>query len=75
MGMFNYYRKFIPNFAEIAKSIVQLTHKDVKFEWTTTRHTAFQTLKQCLMTSPIWYIRIRTRTITCSQMLQNIHGL
>ena len=53
MGIFNYYRKFIPSFAEIAKSIVQLTHKDVKFEWTTTRHTAFQTLKQCLMTSPI----------------------
>ena len=34
MGMFNYYRKFIPNFAEIAKSIVGLTKKNTKFQWT-----------------------------------------
>ena len=28
MGMFNYYRKFIPNFSEIAKGIVELTKKE-----------------------------------------------
>ena len=34
MGMFNYYCKFIPNFAEIAKSIVELTKKNINFDWT-----------------------------------------
>ena len=34
MGMFNYYRKFILNFAEIGKGIIELTKKGVKFKWT-----------------------------------------
>ena len=53
MGMFNYYRKFIPNFSEIAKGIVQLTKKEVKFEWTPERQVAFETLKDYLTRSPI----------------------
>ena len=53
MGMFNYYRKFIPNFAEIAKSIVELTKKNVKFDWTEKCQLAFDTLKSCLTEGPI----------------------
>ena len=53
MGMFNYYQKFIPNFAEIAKSIVELTKKNVKFEWTEKCQLAFDTLKTCLVEGPI----------------------
>ena len=53
MGMFNYYRKFIPNFAEIAKSIVDLTKKNVNFEWTEKCQLAFDTLKTCLVEGPI----------------------
>ena len=34
MGMFNYYKKFIPNFSEIAKDIVKLTKIGVEFQWT-----------------------------------------
>ena len=53
MGMFNYYRKFIPNFAEIAKGIIELTKKWVKFKWTQERQVAFDTLKDYLTKSPI----------------------
>ena len=44
MGMFNYYRKFVPNFSEIAKEIVALTKKGTKFEWTVERQKAFERL-------------------------------
>ena len=53
MGMFNYYRKFIPNFAEIAKSIVSLTKKNTKFQWTEKCQVAFDTLKNYLTEGPI----------------------
>ena len=53
MGMFNYYRKFVPNFAEIAKGIIKLTKKGVKFEWTQERQVAFDMLKDYLTKSPI----------------------
>ena len=33
MGMFSYYRKFIPKFAILAEPLTKLTRKNVKFEW------------------------------------------
>ena len=53
MGMFNYYHKFIPNFAEVAKSIVELTKKNMKFDWTNKCQVAFDTLKNTLIERPI----------------------
>ena len=51
--MFNYYRKFIPNFSETANGIVALTKKGTKFEWTTERQVAFETLKDYLTRSTL----------------------
>ena len=48
MGMYNYYKKFIPNFSEISKEIIELTKKGVHFEWTSKRQLAFDTLKNYL---------------------------
>ena len=33
IGMCSYYRRFIPNFSAIAKPLIRLTKKFVKFEW------------------------------------------
>ena len=41
-----YYRKFIKNFAKIAKPLTLLTLQQAKFEWTPTHHNAFLTLKE-----------------------------
>lgn len=42
----NYYRKFIPNFAEKAYPLNRLCCKNVTFKWTEACEHAFQSLKQ-----------------------------
>ena len=41
LGLVGYYRKFIRNFAKIARALTLLTPQQVKFEWTPTHHNAF----------------------------------
>ena len=53
LGLVGYYRKFIKNFAKIAKSLTVLTRMDVKFEWTETHRCAFMTLKDAIIQAPI----------------------
>ena len=49
----SYYRKFIKNFASIAKPLTRLTKLDVGFQWTETEQKAFDTLRLAMMSSPI----------------------
>ena len=48
-----YYRKFIKDFAKMAKSFTLLTHQKAKFEWTPVHHTAFMTLKEAIIQASI----------------------
>jgi len=48
-----YYRKFIENFSKIAKSLIKLTKKMEKFNWTAEKQNSFQLLKEKLITAPI----------------------
>ena len=43
-----YYRKFVPRFANISRPLTSLTKKDVPFEWTKTCHSAFNSMKEYL---------------------------
>ena len=49
----SYYRKFVKDFAKIAKPLFLLTEKNRPFVWKTETEAAFQTLKTALTTSPI----------------------
>ena len=49
----NYYRKFVKNFAEVAKPLYRLTSKGVKFTWEKEHEDAFQLLKTRLLQAPI----------------------
>lgn len=49
----NYYRRFVENFSKITQPMTNLTKKRVEFVWTNECETAFQTLKQKLINSPI----------------------
>ena len=50
MGLAGYYRRFIPNFAEITAPLTNLTKKDLpdKVKWTIAAETAFQQVKGIL---------------------------
>ena len=49
----NYYRKFVKNFAEVAKTLYTLTSKAVKFTWEKEHEEAFQLLKTRLLQAPV----------------------
>lgn len=53
LGLANYYRKFIKNFARISRPIVDLLKKDTKFDWTIECMEAIQTLKKALINPPV----------------------
>ena len=44
----NFYRRFIPSFADIAAPLTALTEKKTAFTWTKEHQEAFQSLKQSL---------------------------
>jgi transposase InsO family protein len=53
LGLVNYYRKFIPNFSEIARPLTDLTHDHQPWLWGEKEQTAFDTLKQRLSTADV----------------------
>ena len=53
LGLVGYYRKFIKNFAKIAKPLTLLTRQQVKFEWTPEHEEAFMKLKDSIIQAPI----------------------
>lgn len=53
LGLANYYRRFIKNFAKIAGPLTQLTHKDRTFEMDDAAINAFEELKERLVNAPV----------------------
>ena len=53
LGFAGYYRRFIRDFAKIAKPLHKLTEHKVVFHWTPDCQAAFDALKRLLTTSPV----------------------
>lgn len=53
VGIAGFYRRFVPNFAQITKPLQDLLKKGVRFEWGHDQSVAFNTLKEALTTAPI----------------------
>lgn len=53
LGLSSYFRKFIYNFATIAKPLSNLTKKNASFVWSDTEKRSFDDLKQKLTTRPL----------------------
>ena len=53
LGLAEYYRQFIPQFARIAAPFTNLTRKDHPFAWTLREGEAFYHLKDALVQAPI----------------------
>lgn len=52
LGLLNYYRRFVKDFATIAKPLYTLTKKDTVFLWTADCEKAFNQLKYCVCNPP-----------------------
>ena len=68
LRLVGYYRKFIKNFAKIAKPLTVLTCMDIKFEWTETHCCTFMKLKDTIIQAPILKIPGHNKT------LYHVHG-
>lgn len=53
LGLVGYYRKFVQHFAIIARPLTDLLKKGALFVWTSAHTTAFEALKQALVTTPV----------------------
>jgi hypothetical protein len=53
LGLFSYYRKFVPHFSSIANPLNQLLRKGVQWRWGPEQEKAFQTLKDCLCSAGV----------------------
>ncbi|MFZ2538957.1 MAG: reverse transcriptase family protein, partial [Oscillospiraceae bacterium] len=55
VGLANFYRSFVNNFAEIARPLTDLTRRDLpdKVQWEAQHELAFQQLKDSLCTGPV----------------------
>ena len=82
LGLVGYYRKFIKNFAKIAKPLTVLIHMDVKFKWMETHHCAFMKLKDAIIQAPIlrypdttkpYIVYMDTSDDACGAQLSQIH--
>ena len=52
-GLCSYYRRFVKNFADIAKPLYQLMEKGAEFKWSPECDKAFTRLKEQLTTAPV----------------------
>ena len=53
LGIYNYYRTSLPNYAKVAEPLIDLTRKQVRFTWNDERQEAFDKLKQLLISSHV----------------------
>jgi len=53
LGLANYYRRFIKDFAQIARPMNMLTRKDVKWQWRGEQQKMFDELKEIFTTRPV----------------------
>lgn len=53
LGLIGYYRRFVKDFAKIAKPLTLLLKKDAQFQWLSHQQEAFEQFKRILTSEPI----------------------
>ena len=72
LGLGNYYRRFIQDFATIAKPLHRLTVKDREFLWTEACEVAFRNLQRKLVSAPILAFPDFTKTFVLDTNASNV---
>ncbi|KAL2080104.1 hypothetical protein ACEWY4_023897 [Coilia grayii] len=74
LGMTNYLSKFIPGYSEITAALRQLLLQDAEWSWQEHHATAFNKLKELLMTRPVLqYFNVHQPVVLSADASQ--HGL
>jgi hypothetical protein len=53
LDLASFYRRLVPDFAQVAKPPTMLTRKDQEFTWGPKQQEAFETVKEKLCTTPV----------------------
>ena len=53
LGMCNYYKHSLPNYARVAEPLIALTRQNVRFLWDDDKQAAFDELKRLLTSSHV----------------------
>ena len=53
LGFVNYFRRFIPRYAELARYLDEITGKHAHFSWNESRQKSFESLKSALLNAPV----------------------
>ena len=53
LGLCSYYRRFVPEFATLARPLIKLTEKTTPFTWTDEQEKSWIVLKEKLMSPPV----------------------
>jgi hypothetical protein len=53
LGFCNFYCRFVKDYSHIARPLFNLTKKETPWNWTTECNTAFETLRQTMIMSPV----------------------
>ena len=53
LGLANYYRRFVKDFAKLARPLNNLTRKEEKWKWRNEQQKAFEQLKMVFMSRPL----------------------
>lgn len=83
LGMVNYLGKYVPNLSTVGQPLYELLQSKTAWTWGPAQHTAFEKLKELLMTSPVlaFYDVNRPTTVSADAnsyglggMLLELHG-
>ena len=72
LGLTGYYRKYVPDYGDVAEPLVRLTDAKAPFVWTTECQRAFKELKDRLVSAPILAFPTTTDTFVLDTDASNL---
>ena len=70
LGLVNYFRRFIPWYAELARHLGEIISKHTCFSWNESRQKSFESLKSALLNPPVLQLAHTSRPFTYFILMQ-----